>query len=176
MARHDQDRHLRGVAAVLQLDDVAVVAGRARSASCGLIHAAVSQVSFVSGFGSSCSQPLLAKRPSQIVGSGRKMISSPPVAAGAGGAGERLRLRCGGAAAAAERRSAADPRPARRRGRGRGGGRPERRRLAAVGERRAGDEAVVQRVPPERVGVRERLRRRRRVIVQPLAPPNARVQ
>ena len=33
---------------------------------------------FVSGFGSSCSQPLFANRPSHTVGSGRKMISRPP--------------------------------------------------------------------------------------------------
>src|SRR5262245_8432783 len=49
----------------------------------GWIQAVVSQVSFVSGFGSSCSQPMLAKRPSQIVGSGRKMISRPLAIAGA---------------------------------------------------------------------------------------------
>ena len=52
------------------------------SASFGLIHAAVSHVSFVSGFGASCSQPLLAKRPSQTVGSGRNTSSSPAGAAG----------------------------------------------------------------------------------------------
>ena len=40
--------------------------------------AALSHVSLVRGLGSSCSQPLLANRPSQIVGSGRKVISSPP--------------------------------------------------------------------------------------------------
>src|SRR3954470_21127334 len=47
------------------------------SASFGLIHALGSHVILVSGLGSSCSQPLLAKRPSHTVGSGRKMISSP---------------------------------------------------------------------------------------------------
>src|SRR5688500_6304681 len=47
------------------------------SASRGLIQAVGSHVILVSGFGSSCSQPLFAKRPSQMVGSGRKMISSP---------------------------------------------------------------------------------------------------
>ena len=41
----------------------------------GLTRAALSQVSRVSGRGSSCSQPLLAWRPSWIAGSGRKMIS-----------------------------------------------------------------------------------------------------
>src|SRR4051794_6996229 len=51
-------------------------------ASCGLIQAVGSHVTFVSGLGNSCSQPLLAKRPSHTVGSGRKMISSPPVAGG----------------------------------------------------------------------------------------------
>src|SRR3954467_12932608 len=51
-------------------------------ASCGLTQAVGSHVTFVSGFGSSCSQPLLAKRPSQTVGSGRKMISRPPLAGG----------------------------------------------------------------------------------------------
>src|SRR5215472_14540704 len=43
----------------------------------GLTSAALSQVSFVNGLASSCSQPLLAKRPSQTLGSGRKAISSP---------------------------------------------------------------------------------------------------
>ncbi len=45
------------------------------SAIAGLISSALSQVSLVTESGSSCSQPLLAKRPSQIVGSGRKVIS-----------------------------------------------------------------------------------------------------
>ena len=39
------------------------------------MRAALSQVSLVSGFGNSCSQPLLAKRPSKSVGSGRNKIS-----------------------------------------------------------------------------------------------------
>src|SRR3954452_19847244 len=47
------------------------------SASDGWTHAVVSQVTLVIGLGSSCSQPLFAKRPSQTVGSGRKMISRP---------------------------------------------------------------------------------------------------
>ena len=34
------------------------------SAVCGPMNAALSQVSLLSGFGSSCSQPLFAKRPS----------------------------------------------------------------------------------------------------------------
>ena len=92
-------------------------------------------MTFVSGFGSSCSQPLFAKRPSHTVGSGRKIISSPPCApaaapaasaAGAGGLrcwrgaaaecsrGCRVRER---AAAAARRRRAAAA--VERRGRGR---------------------------------------------------------
>src|SRR5262249_30205548 len=37
----------------------------------------LSQVTFESGLGSSCSQPLLACRPSRIVGSGWKTISMP---------------------------------------------------------------------------------------------------
>src|SRR6185436_2057607 len=49
------------------------------SASFGLIHAVGSHVIFVIGLGSSCSQPLFAKRPSPMVGSGRKMISRPDV-------------------------------------------------------------------------------------------------
>ena len=48
----------------------------------GLTMAALSQVSLVRGLGSSWSQPLLANRPSQIVGSGQKVISS------------RIRSRC----------------------------------------------------------------------------------
>src|SRR5678815_4083849 len=48
-----------------------------RCAVAMLIRAALSQVSFVSGFASSCSQPLLAKRPSKIVGSVRKTIWKP---------------------------------------------------------------------------------------------------
>src|SRR6476619_3118326 len=46
-------------------------------ASAGCIQAELSQVILVSGLGSSCSQPLFAKRPSQTFGSGRKMISRP---------------------------------------------------------------------------------------------------
>src|SRR6187455_243141 len=71
-------------------------------ASLGLIHAAVSQVSFVIGFGASCSQPLFEKRPSQTLGSGRNTISSPGVAAGAGrGAGAAGGATATGAAAGA---------------------------------------------------------------------------
>ena len=47
-------------------------------ARAGLMSATLSQVNRVRGLGSSCSQPLLAKRPSQIVGSGRKTNSRPP--------------------------------------------------------------------------------------------------
>src|SRR6266852_7515087 len=46
------------------------------AASFGLTSAALSQVSFVTGFGNSCSQPLFANRPSYTQGSGRKMNSS----------------------------------------------------------------------------------------------------
>src|SRR5687768_5006124 len=57
-------------------------------ASFVLIHAHGSQVTLVIGFGSSCSQPLFAKLPSQIVGSGLKINSRPPAAgADAGAAG-----------------------------------------------------------------------------------------
>src|SRR6185295_3613706 len=61
------------------------------SAVAGLTMTALSHVSFVIGFGSSCSQPLLAKRPSRTDGSGRNAISRPgevrlkPDASGAGG-------------------------------------------------------------------------------------------
>src|SRR5206468_5971201 len=54
-----------------------------RNAVTGDIAATLSQVTVVTGFGSSCSQPLLAKRPSWIVESGRNVISRPDV----GGAG-----------------------------------------------------------------------------------------
>src|SRR3954471_16195172 len=50
--------------------------------------AALSQVSLVTGLGSSWSQPLLLNRPSQTVGSGRKTSSRPPADdAAAGGDG-----------------------------------------------------------------------------------------
>ena len=65
------------------------------SAVFGLMYATLSHVTFESGLGNSCSQALLAKRPSSTCGSGRKMISSPVFAAGAGAAG------CAGAAVAA---------------------------------------------------------------------------
>ena len=71
-----------------------------RSAVRAPTYATLSHVTFESGFGSSCSQPLLAKRPSRIVGSGRKTISYPPAparrAGGSGvavGAGRRRRAR-----------------------------------------------------------------------------------
>src|SRR5580692_5382981 len=43
----------------------------------GLIQMALSQVILFAGLGSSCNQPLLANDPSQMVGSGRKLISRP---------------------------------------------------------------------------------------------------
>src|ERR1043166_6879006 len=46
------------------------------AASAGLTAITLSQVILVSGFGSSCSQATFAKRPSQMVGSGRKIISA----------------------------------------------------------------------------------------------------
>src|SRR6202043_616145 len=48
-----------------------------RFAVAGLTSTALSHVSLVIGFGSSCSQPLFAKRPSRIEGSLRKEISKP---------------------------------------------------------------------------------------------------
>ena len=47
------------------------------AAVAGAISAALSHVSFVSDFGSSCSQALFAKRPSYTLGSGRNTTSSP---------------------------------------------------------------------------------------------------
>src|SRR5688500_2531172 len=49
----------------------------------GLTSTALSHVRCVIGFGSSWSQPLLLKRPSRMVGSGRNAISMPVAAAGA---------------------------------------------------------------------------------------------
>ncbi len=43
----------------------------------GLTSATLSHVTLVSGFGSSCSQPRFAKRPSKTAGSVRNAISSP---------------------------------------------------------------------------------------------------
>ncbi len=48
-----------------------------RFASAGLTVTTLPQVSVVSGFGSSCSQPTLENCPSQIVGSGLKTMSRP---------------------------------------------------------------------------------------------------
>ena len=50
-----------------------------RCAVPGESNAALSHVSFVSGFGSSCSHPLFANRPSRMVGSGLKLISRPVI-------------------------------------------------------------------------------------------------
>src|SRR5208282_5335206 len=47
-------------------------------AEAGLTSAALSQVSLVRGLGTSCNQPLLAKLPSPMEGSGRRTISIPP--------------------------------------------------------------------------------------------------
>src|SRR5213592_857959 len=57
------------------------------AAVCGLRRAALSPVSWLRGRGSSCSQPLLAKRPSRTEGSGRNTISRPCPAGGEGGDG-----------------------------------------------------------------------------------------
>src|SRR5689334_5663495 len=56
------------------------------SAVAGLVMIALSQQILVIGFGSSCSQPLFAKRPSQTEGSGRNDTSTPDAAWFAGGA------------------------------------------------------------------------------------------
>ena len=156
------------------------------SASLGLIQAAVSHVSFVSGFGASCSQPLLAKRPSQTVGSGRKTSSSPPARAGAGGGVGAREPAAGagvagaGGAACAARRSRCGRRSCRRscHDAWRGGSRtpalqaPSRapavsgcRRSARRG-RRAADESVVEDLLPERVSVAEGL-----AVLGPRRPP-----
>ena len=59
-------------------------------ASSGAKVAALPQTSLVIGFGHSWSQALLAKLPSQALGSGRKTTVSPPTGvAGWGGAGSR---------------------------------------------------------------------------------------
>ena len=55
-----------------------------RLAWAGLIRAALSQVRRVMGLGSSCSQALLANRPSHTAGSGRKTSSRATRSAGAG--------------------------------------------------------------------------------------------
>ena len=52
------------------------------AAVAGLAITALSQVSLVIGFGSSCSQPLLANRPSRIDGSGRNDNLEPAPAGG----------------------------------------------------------------------------------------------
>src|SRR5262245_37117409 len=58
-----------------------------RLAVSGAISAALSHVSFVSDFGSSCSHALFAKRPSYTLGSGRNTTSSPELDAPAVAAG-----------------------------------------------------------------------------------------
>ena len=69
-----------------------------RCAVAGLKRAALSHDSFVSGLGSSCSQPLFANRPSQIVGSGRKTISRPSDAAVDAASTQAISLTCGATA------------------------------------------------------------------------------
>ena len=113
----------------------------------------MSHVSFVSGFGASWSQPLLAKRPSQIVGSGRKTSSSP---------GRRARgcAASGGRAAAVGSGAGWARRLPRSAGAARAGAGGSAR-LNGVAwpplRRRAADETVVDGLFPERVGVCERL-------------------
>ena len=74
------------------------------------MSAALSQVSLVSGLGSSWSQPLLANRPSQIVGSGRKTISRPSAAVGGCGAGAATSLTSGATAFGFDGRAGDDAR------------------------------------------------------------------
>ena len=90
MADDREQRAADRAAAILQLDDVgddlSVLAAlerrrfggaEASPRSPGSPSTALSHVSRVIGFGSSCSQPLLAKRPSRTDGSLRKEISRP---------------------------------------------------------------------------------------------------
>src|SRR5262249_44240820 len=67
------------------------------------LYATLSHVIFESGLGNSCSQPLLAKRPSRIVGSGRKTTSKPGAtgAIGADAPGATGAMGAAGAAGAA---------------------------------------------------------------------------
>ena len=63
LARHDVDRRLHLAALIFQPHHVLALTP-SFSAVAGLIRAALSQVSRVIGSGNSCSQPLLANRPS----------------------------------------------------------------------------------------------------------------
>src|SRR5580700_3821025 len=65
------------------------------SAVAGLTSTALSHVSLVIGLGSSCSQPLFAKRPSRIDGSLRKETSRPEAAGAGVAAGVAVRLKPG---------------------------------------------------------------------------------
>src|SRR5262249_28132187 len=76
VARHDPHRRTHAVAWHTQLDDISLCSP-SFAAVPGLSRAALSQVSFVMGLGSSCNQPLLAKRPSHTVGSGWNSSSRP---------------------------------------------------------------------------------------------------
>ncbi len=167
-------------------------------ASFVLTQADVSHVSFVSGFGSSCSHPRFANRPSQTVGSGRKMSSRPPASGwrvgrgawrlrstrarcGSGrwlvGAGPRCRVEATGVGSTRCRtgcRSCARYRRCWRRGRRWRGlrCRPERCRLTALGNRRPRNVSVVHRPLPDGVRRRERFARRFRNL--PAAESNER--
>ena len=101
-----------------------------RRPSPGSTSTALSQVSCVIGFGSSCSQPLLAKRPSRIDGSWRKAISSRPVRRRPADCGLRDAADVDATAAARTRCSAMTPSCSQRRQRA-----IERRRAASAATR-----------------------------------------
>ena len=63
--------------AALQFAVCSVLTPPRAAAVFGLTSATLSHVTFVSGLGSSCSQPRFAKRPSKTAGSVRKAISGP---------------------------------------------------------------------------------------------------
>ena len=125
-ARQHPDRQLRRAALILDLEDILALVAGARRPGCraapavrALMYATLSQVTFDSGFGSSCSQPLFALRPSRIHGSGRKTISDArarsgrPAAAGRRPRRRRRRRRAEAASDVLVRRSRRAARDAR---------------------------------------------------------------
>ncbi len=92
LTRHDPGRKLHGSAHDNAARRCLRSRHRAGGPRPGSTSAALSQDSLVRGLGSSWSQPLLAQRPSPIVGSGRKRISrlSWPPSAGVAGIGDLL--------------------------------------------------------------------------------------
>ena len=149
-----EDRHPRGVAAITQLDDVAVaqavLIGERRAAA----RPSASQVTFVSGFGQLLQPAVVGE--AAVPHRGIRPEDDLEPAAGAGDAASeslpvpmvrRRRRLCRRGWGAAARRLR--PSPAIASAPGRRGRRHERRGRSAVGDRRAADEAVVQRVLPE---------------------------